>query len=76
MGISVELLAHRSTRMLEVTVRDDGAGLPPGFSLEGSDRLGLQIVQTLVKSELGGELTLTSREGGTDAVLHVPLQPA
>ena len=73
---TVELLAHRSTRMLEVTVRDDGAGLPPGFTLDGSDRLGLQIVQTLVTSELGGELRLTTWDGGTDAVVQVPLQPA
>ncbi|GAA1097555.1 sensor histidine kinase [Tsukamurella spumae] len=72
---TVEVLAHRSTRMLEVTVRDDGAGLPPGFTLDGSDRLGLQIVQTLVTSELGGELRLTAWEGGTDAVVQVPLQP-
>ncbi|MET9326433.1 histidine kinase N-terminal domain-containing protein [Tsukamurella sp. NPDC003166] len=72
---TVALLAHRSTRMLEVTVRDDGAGLPSGFTLDGSDRLGLQIVQTLVTSELGGELRLSTWDGGTDAVVQVPLQP-
>ena len=38
---------------------------------------GLQIVQTLMGSELSGELVLSTREsGGTDAVLRVPLQPA
>ncbi|WP_019202628.1 sensor histidine kinase [Tsukamurella sp. 1534] len=74
---TVSLLAHRSTRQLEVTVRDDGAGLPAGFAFEGSDRLGLQIVQTLATSELGGELTLGAGPGGgTDATLRVPLQPA
>ena len=56
--------------------RDDGVGLPAGFDIGTSDRLGLQIVQTLVGSELNGELRLRSREsGGTDAVLRVPLQP-
>jgi two-component sensor histidine kinase len=49
---------------LRVEVRDDGRGLPSGFSLEGSDRLGLQIVRTLVESELGGRLTLARAEGG------------
>jgi two-component sensor histidine kinase len=44
---------------LRLQVRDDGRGLPPSFSLDGSDRLGLQIVRTLVETELGGELTLT-----------------
>ncbi|ADG77741.1 Signal transduction histidine kinase OS=Tsukamurella paurometabola (strain ATCC 8368 / DSM /CCUG 35730 / CIP 100753 / JCM 10117 / KCTC 9821 / NBRC 16120/ NCIMB 702349 / NCTC 13040) OX=521096 GN=Tpau_1109 PE=4 SV=1 [Tsukamurella paurometabola] len=74
---TVELLADRSTRRLRVTVRDDGAGIPDGFALGESDRLGLQIVRTLVASELGGEITLAARTaGGTDAVLTVPLQPA
>ncbi|GAB3128872.1 sensor histidine kinase [Tsukamurella serpentis] len=74
---TVELLAQRSTRMLKVTVHDDGAGLPEGFTVEGSDRLGLQIVRTLVTSELGGELSLgAGAGGGTDAVVRVPLQPS
>ncbi|BDH58646.1 sensor histidine kinase [Tsukamurella sp. PLM1] len=73
---TVELLAHRSTRTLAVTIHDDGAGLPSGFTMEASDRLGLQIVRTLVKSELGGELSLgPGAHGGTDAVVRVPLQP-
>ena len=38
-------------------VRDPFA-LPAGFSLESSDRLGLQIVRTLVTSELGGSIGL------------------
>ncbi|GAA4399174.1 sensor histidine kinase [Tsukamurella soli] len=74
---TVELLAERSTRVLEVIVRDDGRGLPDDFNLHQSDRLGLQIVLTLVASELAGELTMVAGpSGGTDAVLTVPLQPA
>ncbi|MDF0529086.1 histidine kinase N-terminal domain-containing protein [Tsukamurella sp. 8F] len=72
---TVELLAERSTRTLSVTVRDDGAGLPAEFDLHHSDRLGLQIVLTLVASELGGELNMVDGpERGTDAILTVPLQ--
>ena len=37
---------------LRVRVTDDGAGLPEGFSLEGSTGLGLSIVRTLVTTEL------------------------
>lgn len=67
--------ADRSTRRLLVTVRDDGVGLPDGFDLRAVERLGLQIVNTLVQIELGGTLALTSRpEGGTQAVLTVPLR--
>ena len=48
--------AERSARWLDVVVHDDGRGLPHGFSLEKSDRLGLQIVRTLVSAELDGSL--------------------
>ena len=60
---------------MEVVVADDGAGLPSGFSLEDSDRLGLQIVRTLVQAELGGTIQVRPRASGrgTEAVLDVPL---
>lgn len=71
---TVTVRAQRSARMLDVVVRDEGKGLPDGFSLEASNRLGLQIVRTLVAAELGGSLELTSNEaGGTDARLQLPL---
>jgi two-component sensor histidine kinase len=70
----VVLRAERSARSLEVTVSDDGRGLPPDFSLERAERLGLQIVRTLIGSELQGTLDLRRREsGGTVAVLRLPL---
>jgi two-component sensor histidine kinase len=75
-GVSgdVEVAAERSARWLDVVVSDDGRGLPKGFSLERSNGLGLQIVRTLVESELRGSLSLRGRpRGGTDAVLRVPL---
>jgi two-component sensor histidine kinase len=43
---------------LSVTVVDDGAGLPEGFSLDTAPGLGLSIVRTLVTTELGGAITL------------------
>jgi two-component sensor histidine kinase len=48
-----------------VTVTDDGMGLPAGFTSDKGDRLGLQIVRTLVSAELGGALELRSRDDGT-----------
>jgi two-component sensor histidine kinase len=57
-----------------VTVTDGGAGLPAGFQLDRSPRLGLQIVRTLVTGELRGTIELRTRpEGGTEAALVVPL---
>ncbi len=71
---SVTIRAERSARWLDVVVHDDGRGLPEGFSLEKSDRLGLQIVRTLVSAELDGSLGMHDVDsGGTDVVLRVPI---
>ncbi|MBS1694379.1 MAG: sensor histidine kinase [Actinobacteria bacterium] len=70
----VIIRAERSARWLDVVVHDDGVGLPDGFSLEKSDRLGLQIVRTLVSAELDGSLGMHDvPTGGTDVVLRVPI---
>jgi two-component sensor histidine kinase len=70
----VELAVERSAHALRVQVRDDGRGLPAGFDPNASDRLGLQIVRTLVETELGGRLTLGARPaGGTVASVDVGL---
>ena len=61
---AVEIEVARSEHELAMSVRDDGRGLPDGFRLDGSDRLGLQIVRTLVESELGGSLSIGAADGG------------
>ena len=75
---SIEVAVRRAGGRLEVAVVDDGAGLPEGFTLDGSTNLGLSIVRTLVESELGGRLALgPARAGrpdaGTRAAIDVPL---
>jgi two-component sensor histidine kinase len=72
---TVVLHATRDGDDLEVRVCDDGRGLPPGFDPAASTGLGLQIVRTLVTSELHGTLTMGAPEGGgpgTEAVLTLP----
>jgi two-component sensor histidine kinase len=72
----VVVVAERSARALTVCVWDDGAGLPPGFRLADSDRLGLRIARTLVDSELRGTIEVGPRlPHGTQARLQVPLAP-
>jgi two-component sensor histidine kinase len=57
-----------------VTVADSGVGLPADFDLDSTTSLGLQIVRTLVVSELGGRLRISRRPGGgTEAVLDLPV---
>jgi two-component sensor histidine kinase len=70
----VVISAHRFRRQLHVTVADNGRGLPEGFRLDASDRLGLQIVRTLAQEDLRGSIEMRPRAGGgTEAVLVVPL---
>ncbi len=71
----VEVIAERARGRLEVTVRDDGVGLPTDFASEKADRLGLQIVRTLVSAELAGSVDFRGRGngGGADAVVSMAL---
>jgi two-component sensor histidine kinase len=74
---TLEVAACRSRERLTVTVADNGAGFPDGFDLETTTSLGLQIVRTLVVSELGGTLSISARQdGGTSVRLDVPLPAA
>ncbi|MCZ2816537.1 sensor histidine kinase [Modestobacter sp. VKM Ac-2984] len=72
---TIVLAAERTGDDLVVRVRDDGRGLPPGFDPAASTGLGLQIVRTLVTSELHGTLEMgPPADGGpgTEAVLSLP----
>ena len=70
----IVIRAERSARSLAIVVGDDGRGLPEGFDVETSDRLGLQIVRTLMSAELDGALEMRPRPGGgTDVVVRVPI---
>ncbi len=55
----------------EVVVRDNGRGLPEGFDIEKTRSLGLSIVRDLVRTQLGGTITMT-RDHGTLVRLEVP----
>ena len=71
---AVRVAFTREQGRLDVLVTDDGAGLPADFTLEGSPRLGLQIVRTLVESELRGSLAISAAAGGgTQAEVGLPL---
>lgn len=72
----IDIQAERDVRRLRIAVRDNGSGLPDGFSLAGSDRLGLRIVATLVGIELGGTLHAGPNPSGVGAevVVVVPLR--
>ncbi len=71
----IEVDVTRLVGRLEVTVQDDGRGLPAGFDLDSSSTLGLSIVRTLVESELGGRLDVEAAPSGqgTRVTIDVPV---
>jgi two-component sensor histidine kinase len=60
--ISVSLKQDESPSDYIVVVRDNGPGLPVGFSLENSDTLGVQIVEALV-GQLQGDIKWENDNG-------------
>jgi two-component sensor histidine kinase len=72
---SVTIRITREGAEAVIDVRDNGVGLPAGFSAENSNGLGLSIVRTLVQTELNGSITMKS-DGGTWVHLRVPVAAA
>jgi two-component sensor histidine kinase len=69
----VHVSLRRQGDQLEVQVRDNGSGLPEGFSIEATTSLGLSIVRGLVNSQLGGRIKMYN-DGGTVVDFVVPVR--
>ncbi|HLI54209.1 MAG TPA: sensor histidine kinase [Acidimicrobiales bacterium] len=70
--LRVEVDLQRDEGELRVTVRDNGVGLPQGFSISDTSTLGLSIVRGLVETQLGGSISMRT-DGGTVVELWLPL---
>lgn len=55
----------------QIDIYDNGIGLPPDFSIDQSNSLGLQIVRTLIENDLGGKFNLYS-DNGSHARIIMP----
>ncbi|HXZ82457.1 MAG TPA: sensor histidine kinase [Acidimicrobiales bacterium] len=73
-SLLVDLVFRPGPDRLEVEVRDDGGGFPPGFDLDKTTGLGLSIVRDLVRSQLGGLISV-GNDGGAVVRLAIPLAP-
>jgi two-component sensor histidine kinase len=69
---AVTVTMRRLPTEVQLAVRDTGAGLPAGFSLDSSANLGLAIVKTIVQDDLRGTLSFTGTRG-TLVSVRVPI---
>lgn len=60
-----------------LTVRDDGPGFPSGFDPDRSSHIGLNLVATVTRWDLGGTLSCeTLQQGGAQVTVTLPLGSA
>ena len=62
--------SHGEKVSYEISISDNGAGLPEGFDWQTSSNLGLQIVRTLTENELKGSISLKRKGDQTVALLN------
>jgi two-component sensor histidine kinase/sensor domain CHASE-containing protein len=62
-GIISIALRSLGERKLELIIGDNGVGLPQGLDFQNTSSLGLSLVSTLVRNQLGGAITLNKDQG-------------
>lgn len=72
-AVEVVLQCNRAPApSFELTVADNGPGLPAGFDPEGARSLGFQLVRTIARNQLGGELKVESSASGLSVRVRFP----
>ena len=56
-------------KMVEITVRDNGVGIPDSVSFDSPSTLGFRLIKILVNDQLKGEIKL-KRRGGTEFIIR------
>ncbi len=72
---SIEIVATKAGPELDVSVRDDGRGLPSEFSLDRDTGLGLSIVRNVVERNLEGSFEIRAGPDGRGAVATLRFVP-
>ena len=65
-------VVQKDNDLVQISVRDEGVGLPAGFDPLASKRLGSRLINALAK-QLGAELTRPFSAIGTNFALLIPL---
>jgi len=66
-GVEIATLEHA----YKIEIYDNGIGMPPDFNPQLSNSLGLQIVRTLIESDVGGSFEMYNDQG-THACITIP----
>ncbi|HUY07597.1 MAG TPA: sensor histidine kinase [Acidimicrobiales bacterium] len=69
--IDLEFRSGRS--QLHVTIHDNGSGIDEKFDINRTKSLGLSIVRDLVRTQLGGSISVSSKDG-TLVTIDIPLR--
>jgi PAS domain S-box-containing protein len=69
---TIEITAQEEDGQVQITVRDDGIGIPAGFDISRTNSLGLKLVRTLVQFQLKGTLMFKS-QNGTEFSIEFPV---
>jgi two-component sensor histidine kinase len=59
----IAISAKQANGLVELTIRDDGIGLPENLDWQKTNTLGLKLVKMLTENQLDGSLNLTSSSG-------------
>jgi two-component system LytT family sensor kinase len=77
-GGAVTVTAERSAEQVEIRIIDDGVGLPPGWTLENSNGLGLSVTRERIAGihPNGSSRFAVGRRsgGGTEVEISLPLR--
>jgi two-component sensor histidine kinase len=65
-------VVQKDNDLVQISVRDEGVGLPAGFDPLASKRLGSRLINALA-NQLGAELTRPVSAIGTNFLLLIPL---
>lgn len=68
---TITIIFERSKEKYSFVVKDNGIGLPTGFNISQSKRLGLKLIE-LISKQLDGEFSYNSKEG-TEFTLTFPI---
>ncbi len=69
----IDLQFRTGRSQLHVTIHDNGSGIDEKFDINRTKSLGLSIVRDLIRTQLGGSITVSSN-GGTLVTLDIPLR--